>query len=118
MSEMPEDNKPRSERGYDIDPETGFEVFYYFGQKRYVCSERWASGALCGFDTYELAQMRNHVRAPHDSGIRKTGQNPDPFAKPAASAYILNQSGKPYDRIADPDLEYATFKPEPRSGQK
>src|ERR1035441_4757717 len=52
--------------GYDKDLETGLDVFWWSGQKRYKCPLSWESGERCAYDTYDLSEMRKHIsKAPH-----------------------------------------------------
>jgi hypothetical protein len=75
---------------FDIDPESGLPCFRWKNQLRYRCPRTWESGAACEYDTYDLAEMRKHIAAPHTQSGKAPKRN-DPQPAPV----LYDGEGKP-----------------------
>src|ERR1035441_6677021 len=83
---------------FDKDLETGLDVFYFAGQKRYKCPLNWESGERCAYDTYDLSDMRKHIgRAPHSM----SGKSPTQVLRRVS--YLVDGEGKPI--VVEENLE-------------
>jgi hypothetical protein len=58
------------------------------GQKRYLCPLLWESGAACEYDSYELSQLRDHMKAPH------TASGKAPEVQQARVSMLFDHEGK------------------------
>jgi hypothetical protein len=90
----------------DAKDPSGFEVFHWKGQKRYKCPREWEDGSRCSYDTYDLQQMAQHLRDPHN----REGKIPKRPQKVIHESPILNSSGKPFLAEVSPDLRSVKFK--------
>lgn len=84
-----------------IDGES-LEVFYWRGQKRYRCPRAWESGARCEYDTYDLTEMRQHLRSPHT----RSGAFPKE-TKVQRTSPIVDEHGENF--VVESDLSEAPF---------
>jgi hypothetical protein len=77
-----------------------FEIFFWQGQKRYRCNQKWANGTPCSYDTFDYQTLLDHIKEPHGRS-RKTK------AAPVAS-FILGPDGEPlvHDTPEVPGVEF------------
>ena len=87
--------------------EDGFEIFFWKGQQRYRCNQKWESGTKCEFNTHELEDLLRHVRQPHT----RSGKAPErkgyvsPVLGPEGEQIIREMPEVPAEHLG------ASFKP-------
>ena len=83
-----------------------FESFFWRGQERFRCNQKWENGTPCLFDTYDMETMIEHIACPHN----RSGKVPkQPKRIPVASP-ILDTYGNPTIREMEVDPEYRDIK--------
>lgn len=84
--------------------EGDFEVFYWNGQKRFRCNQKWENGVPCGFDTFNYQDLLTHVSQPHNlSGKRRK------LPAPPQPSRIVGPDGEP---VVREELRTVTFREE------
>jgi hypothetical protein len=64
------------------DKEGEFEIFFWNGQKRYRCNQRWENGIPCAFDTFDYRALIEHVTQPHGYSGRRAPALPRKVISP------------------------------------
>jgi hypothetical protein len=76
------------------DTEGEFEIYWWGGQKRYKCNQKWSTGDPCQFDTYDREALIRHISQPH-SEVR---QRKPPAVPPKVVSPIVGPKGEPLVR--------------------
>jgi hypothetical protein len=87
--------------------EGDFEIFFWKGQKRYRCNQRWEGGGKCEFDTFHYPDLLAHISQPHTYSGKRAPSTPRRVVSP-----IVGPQGEEIAHEVDPEISGAKFRSE------